>query len=747
MTGVIYDNNFTTHKCLWDEYYSENPLRYTSVLERCNSLGLIDRCIKIPSRHATKEELLSKHMVEHIDLLESTEHYNDEQLEQLSSRYDSIYVHNSTYKQSLLAAGSSIELVKAVVDGRVQNGMAFVRPPGHHAMNSEYSGYCFINNVAIATQYLLDKTATQKILIVDWDIHHGQATQQMFYEDPRVKSVIIFFQLPRVLYFSIHRYEHGKFWPNLRESDFDHIGKGNGTGFNVNVPLNDIGMKNEDYMAIIHYLLIPLATEFSPDLIIVSSGYDSAIGDPKGEMLVTPACYAHITQKLMSLCCGRVVAILEGGYYLKSLAESAALTLRALLGDPCPVIGSLQQPCKSVMETIGNVIYAHRHFWDCFKYNICYKENLPEICYNFFDEKPEIYQTRNMYPKIDTSSFDIILNNIITETKLFNPKFRVGLASKVVEHSNSLKNSEIYQYLKSKVGNLHILKECQLTIEEFNIVYSTEYTKDIINKQKYVGNIDKEQCSTSSINNKFIVDDPAFNTFSSSVGPLLQIIDSIFKNEIKSGIFVSLSTANLRKNEISYILNASIIGAKYAIKKYYLKRILIIEPNENITEILSTDQMLVISMHDLLNSSKTMNGNNHINIFWSKKLFNEAEFMVMMQHLILPIAYEYNPELIIVSSKFYSNINNIHGIQITPIMYGHLIQWLSILANGRLILYEQDGHDNSIYRNECLLQCSNALLGKPISKLCIKNLLNLESKDILLNNVKNIGNNWKSLQL
>ncbi|XP_008185547.1 histone deacetylase 6 isoform X1 [Acyrthosiphon pisum] len=734
MTGVVYDDNFITHKCLWDENYSENPQRYISVLDRCNSLGLINRCIKISSRQATKEELLSKHTVEHIDLLESTEHYNDEKLEKFSSRYDSIYVHNSTYRQSLLAAGSSIELVKAVVDGRIQNGMAFVRPPGHHAMESEYSGYCFINNVAIATQYLLDKTAIQKILIVDWDIHHGQATQQMFYEDPRV------------LYFSIHRYEHGQFWPNLRESDFDHVGNGSGTGFNVNVPLNDTGMKNEDYMAIIHYLLIPLATEFSPDLIIVSSGYDSAIGDPKGEMLVTPACYAHITQKLMSLSCGRVVAILEGGYYLKSLAESAALTLRALLGDPCPVIGSLKQPCKSVMETIGNVIYAHRHYWDCFKYNIFYKENLPKIQYNFFDEKPEIYQTRNMYPKIDTTDFDIILNNIITETKLFNPKIKVGLISKVIEHSNNnFKNSDIYQYLKSKIRNLHVLKERQLTIEEFNIVYSSEYIKEILNKQK---SIDEKKCTIKIINNEYIEDNPMFNTFSFSAGPLLQIIDSIFENEIKSGIFVS-SISNLNKNEVSCTLNASIIGANYAIKKYFLKRILIIELNENVTQIYSNDQILVISMHSLLNNSKAINENNHINISWSKvKILNEAEFTTIVQHLILPIAYEYNPELIIVSSTFYSNINNyINGIQMTPIMCGYLIQWLSTLANGRLILYEQDAHDNSIHRNKCLLQCSKALLGEPISQLSVANMLNFESKDILFNNIKIHRNNWKSLQL
>ncbi|XP_022181289.1 histone deacetylase 6-like isoform X3 [Myzus persicae] len=607
--------------------------------------------------------------------------------------------------------------------------MAFVRPPGHHAMESEYSGYCFINNVAIATQYLLDKTATQKILIVDWDIHHGQATQQMFYEDSRV------------LYFSIHRYEHGQFWPNLRESDFDHVGNGSGTGFNVNVPLNDTGMKNEDYMAIIHYLLIPLATEFSPDLIIVSSGYDSAIGDPKGEMMVTPACYAHITKKLMSLCCGKVIAILEGGYYLKSLAESAALTLRALLGDPCPVIESLQQPCKSVMESIGNVIYAHRHYWDCFKYNVFYKENLPEIHYNFFDEKPGIYQTRNMYPKIDTANFDIILNNIITETNLFNPKIRVGLISNVNEHSNSnFKNNDIYQYLKSKIGNLHVLMERQSTIEEFNIVNSLECIKEILNKPKY---IDEEKCT--KINNECIENNPVFNKYYFSVGPLLQIIDSIFENEIKSGIFVS-SISNIGKNEDSCTLNASIIGANYAIKKYFLKRILIIEPNENVTQIYSNDQILVISMDTLLNGSKTNSGNNHINISWSKKILNEAEFTTMMLHLILPIAYEYNPELIIISSKLYSNINNINGIQMTPIMYGHLIQWLSTLANGRLIVYEQDARDDSMYRKKCLLQCSKALLGKPISKLSLKNLLNFETKDILLNNIKTHRNSWKSLQ-
>ncbi|PSN48228.1 Histone deacetylase 10 [Blattella germanica] len=143
------------------------------------------------------------------------------------------------------------------------------RPPGHHAMKSEYCGYCFFNNVAIAATHALTHCGVSRILIVDWDVHHGQATQQMFYDDPRV------------VYFSLHRYEHGSFWPNLRESDYDFIGEGAGAGYNFNVPLNNVGMTDADYLAVFHQILLPMVTEFGPDLIIVSAGYDSALGDEK----------------------------------------------------------------------------------------------------------------------------------------------------------------------------------------------------------------------------------------------------------------------------------------------------------------------------------------------------------------------------------------------------------------------------------------------------------------------------------
>ncbi|KAL6951784.1 Histone deacetylase domain, partial [Sarracenia purpurea var. burkii] len=225
-------------------------------------------------------------------------------------------------------------------------------PPGHHAMKSTYCGYCFYNNVALAADHALKNGHATKILIVDWDVHHGQATQQMFYDDNRV------------LYFSIHRFEYGTFWPNLRESDYDHVGEGIGLGYNFNVPLNKIGFGNSEYLTIFHELLLPVAVEYDPDLVIISSGYDAAIGcpefepnlvlvsggydaavgDEKGLMKVEPACYAHFVNSLKALANGKLAVVLEGGYFLKSLAEGAALTLRALLGDPCPNIDPTNKP-------------------------------------------------------------------------------------------------------------------------------------------------------------------------------------------------------------------------------------------------------------------------------------------------------------------------------------------------------------------------------------------------------------------
>lgn len=157
-------------------------------LFRCEELGLLGRSKHIEPRLATRTEILTVHTEEHIEKLQKiceNPEITVEELERHSSNYDAIYLHPTTYNLSLLAAGSTIDLVNNVLNGHVQNGMAIIRPPGHHAMKAEYCGYCYFNNVAIAAKKALEEGRASKILIVDFDVHHGQATQQAFYDDPR----------------------------------------------------------------------------------------------------------------------------------------------------------------------------------------------------------------------------------------------------------------------------------------------------------------------------------------------------------------------------------------------------------------------------------------------------------------------------------------------------------------------------------------------------------------------------------
>lgn len=249
-TGLVFDRRMAEHRCLWDNNYPECPERFTEVMKRCEELKLLDRCTYIEPRSGTLDEVLLKHTEEQYETLKATSgSTNEEKLEELSANYDAIFIHPSTFELSLLSVGCTVDLVDNIISGRVQNGMAIIRPPGHHAMKSEYNGYCFFNNVAIAAQHALEKQNLKRILIVDWDVHHGQGTQQLFYDDPRV------------LYMSIHRFEHGRFWPNLRESNFNYIGERSGKGFNVNVPLNETGMTDADYLAIFQQLILPIGLE------------------------------------------------------------------------------------------------------------------------------------------------------------------------------------------------------------------------------------------------------------------------------------------------------------------------------------------------------------------------------------------------------------------------------------------------------------------------------------------------------
>ncbi|KAF4791535.1 Gamma-tubulin complex component 6 [Turdus rufiventris] len=386
-TALIYDEEMTTHKLLWSDPICdiEVPERLSSSYEQLRSYHLVERCVHVPAREGSEEEILLVHSLEHLEVAKSTQTMNEEELKRVSENYDAFFFHPSTYRCARLAVGATLQLVDAVMSGKVRNGMALVRPPGHHSQRNAANGFCLFNNVAIAAEYAKLKYGLQRILIVDWDVHHGQGTQYIFEEDPSV------------LYFSWHRYEHQEFWPSLKESDYDAVGLGKGKGFNINLPWNKVGMENSDYLAVFFHVLLPMAFEFDPELVIVSSGYDSGIGDPEGQMNATPEVFAHLTHFLMQLANGKLCVILEGGYHLKSLGESVCMTVKTLLGDPVPQVTGEMAPCLSAVESIQNVRAAHKPYWKWLAYeDTSFVQNL--------STKPHLLKMANSNPSTEHES-------------------------------------------------------------------------------------------------------------------------------------------------------------------------------------------------------------------------------------------------------------------------------------------------------------------------------------------------------
>jgi acetoin utilization deacetylase AcuC-like enzyme len=223
-----------------------------------------------------------------------------------------------SYDEACLAAGGVLTALDAVVAGVVNNAFCAVRPPGHHAERDRAMGFCLFNNVAVAARYAQKRHELEKVLIVDWDVHHGNGTQNAFYDDPSV------------FYFSIHQEHH---YPGTGRGDQE--GKGEGCGFTKNVPL-PAGSGDKEYREAFEQVLIPAADIFEPDLILISAGFDAHGEDPLAGMQVTEAGFGFMTDSLIVLaekyCQGRVVSMLEGGYSLSALKRSVQAHISGLIG-------------------------------------------------------------------------------------------------------------------------------------------------------------------------------------------------------------------------------------------------------------------------------------------------------------------------------------------------------------------------------------------------------------------------------
>jgi acetoin utilization deacetylase AcuC-like enzyme len=304
-TGLVTDERFLAHEA--PREHPERPARLQAIEGALAQAGLAARCVRVAARPAVRGELERVHAVDYLDALERTVGAGG------SGWLDpDTYFSDGTWTATLLATGGLLDLVRRVNLGEIDNGAAFVRPPGHHATADRAMGFCLVNHVAVAAAEL--RAQGRRVAIFDWDVHHGNGTEAIFDEDPDV------------LYLSTHQ------WPQYPGTGpAEYHGRGRGAGSTVNVPL-PAGTGPEEYLAAYRGRIRPALVEFAPDFILVSAGFDAHRDDPLGGLGLADETYGELTRDLLAVQ-PRLVAMLEGGYDLGALGRSSVHMVAALLGD------------------------------------------------------------------------------------------------------------------------------------------------------------------------------------------------------------------------------------------------------------------------------------------------------------------------------------------------------------------------------------------------------------------------------
>uniref|UniRef100_A0A452G4V1 Histone deacetylase n=1 Tax=Capra hircus TaxID=9925 RepID=A0A452G4V1_CAPHI len=340
-TGIAYDPLMLKHQCICGNSttHPEHAGRIQSIWSRLQETGLLNKCERIQGRKASLEEIQLVHS-EHHSLLYGTNPLDGQKLD-----------------PRMLLGDSSQKFFSSLPCGGLGNGFAVVRPPGHHAEESTAMGFCFFNSVAITAKYLRDQLNISKILIVDLDVHHGNGTQQAFYADPNI------------LYISLHRYDEGNFFPGSGAPN--EVGTGLGEGFNINIAWTgglDPPMGDTEYLEAFRTVVKPVATEFDPDLVLVSAGFDALEGHapPLGGYKVTAKCFGHLTKQLMTLADGHVVLALEGGHDLTAICDASEACVNALLGNELEPLAEdvlHQTPNMNAVISLQKTIEIQSKYW------------------------------------------------------------------------------------------------------------------------------------------------------------------------------------------------------------------------------------------------------------------------------------------------------------------------------------------------------------------------------------------------
>lgn len=343
VTGVVWDPVYLDH--VTDAGHPEHPRRLGPLYGYLTDLAMAGRFVTITPTVASDDEILLSHSPAYLAKVKATASV---QTAALSS--DTLTCDQS-FRVAAHAVGGTLQAIRQVVGGSLAHALVLARPPGHHAERTRAMGYCIFNNVAIGARLARTSLGLARVLVVDWDLHHGNGTQHQFERDPSV------------FFFSSHQFPH---YPGT--GHFTETGLGPGEGATMNVPLAQ-GCGDAEFVAIYQRLLAPVAAAFRPELILVSAGFDIHAKDPLGGMRVTPAGFAGLTGLILEMarkfCAGRVVFCLEGGYHAEALADSVLAMIHELTGGTSTDVAAMATgaDARLVRGVVKRCTHTHQRFF------------------------------------------------------------------------------------------------------------------------------------------------------------------------------------------------------------------------------------------------------------------------------------------------------------------------------------------------------------------------------------------------